>query len=179
MLSKNSAHINESLSHLGKLSGYAQKILKILLIVYLVLAIPVYCYGAIHVFGSGSNSFEIALRLIPDALSIVIPSLVFIVLVRIFGDIFIGNSPFTVEQSKRLRLIGFLMLADIVFIALSSATPFPETHIGTLTLGIVPPEKPEGITIDVSSLLWAILCFCFSCVFRYGALLQQLSDETV
>lgn len=179
MLTKNSARINESLSHLGKLSGYAQKTLRILLIAYLILAIPVYCYGAVSIFGSGSNSLDIALRLVPDALSIAIPSLVFIMLIRIFGDIFIGNSPFTIEQSKRLRLIGFLMLADIIFIALSSATPFPGTHIGMFTLGIIPPENPEGITIDVSSLLWAILCFCFSYVFRYGALLQQLSDETV
>lgn len=183
MISKNAERISESLIHVGKLSRYAHQVLKVILIVYLVFTIPVFCYTVVSVVLSVLAPLDLlwmGLRLLPAALSIAVPAFVFAVLMQVFGDISAGSSPFTTEQSKRLQLIGWLLLANVVFGAIASVTPLPYTQVGSLEFGLfVSSTNSSGISIDFSSLLWGAVCFCLSYVFKYGALLQQLSDDTV
>lgn len=183
MASKHAERISDSLARVGRYSDIASKALKIFLAVYLVLAIPISCYLTGSIVVSGLNLPDLlwmSLQLLPIVLSIAVTALVLATLRLIFADISVGGSPFTDEHSRRLFLIGWLLVASFIFGAVASVAPMPYAQIGSLTFGFfVPSADPSGISFDFSSIMWAVVCFCFSYAFKYGALLQQLSDDTI
>ncbi len=181
MLSKNAERINESLQRLRRYSGYIQKGFKVVLVSYLVLVSLFLCY-ALYSLLISDVTFEdlcwMGVQFCPALFSIVITVLIFTALIRIFGDMFSGDSPFTSVQSQRLKHIGFLLLALVVFEALASAVPMPFAHIGPLTLGLTASGSASA-SINFSAILGSVVSFCLSFVFKHCALLQQLSDDTV
>lgn len=183
MMSKNAKRIQNSLGHVKKISGTAFKALRVFLVVYLILTIPVFCYSLIVIFTAGLSLQDLlwmGLQVVPMVLSIVVTVSVCMALLRLFGDVNKGESPFTDSQSNRFKLIGWLLLASFVLGAMISVAPMPYTQIGSLTFGIFSPTpSPSGIDFDLSYILWAVVSFSFSQVFKYGTLLQQLSDDTV
>lgn len=183
MISKNAKHIQNSLVHIKKISGVALKVIKVFLTVYLLLTIPFFCYSVVSIVASGLAPLDLlwaGLQILPMVLSVVVAISVCIALLYVFKDINAGSSPFTISQSRRLKLIGWLLLVSFILGAVVSVMPLPYTQIGSLTFGpYVSPHGPSGVDINLSYVLWAVVCFSFSYVFRYGALLQQLSDDTV
>lgn len=95
-------------------------------------------------------------------------------LIKIFSDTSKGHSPFTMLQVKRLRLIAISLLAYGVleFVMTCSAAFMNQGWAGS-SAGSVSP------TLNFFPLVAAAVVFAFSFVFKYGILLQKLSDETL
>lgn len=183
MMSKDAKRIQGSLTHLKMISGLACKALRVFLVAYLLLTVPVFCFGLVMIATSGlspQDTLWMGFHVTPMALSIVVAVSVCLTIINLFRDVGSGNSPFSDSQSKRFKVIGWLLLASFVLAVFTSIAPLPHAEIGSLTFGILDlGNSSSGINFDLSYLLWAIVSFSFSQVFKYGALLQQLSDETV
>jgi hypothetical protein len=176
MISKNAVRIKESLESAKKISKYASMSFRVIMIGYILVQTIFFC-SSVFAFASSSIASSdliwVVLRLLTMSLSIVAGILIFAALMQVFGNISTGNSPFTIKQARILSLIGWFLVADAILVALISMTPLPEMKIGILTLGL---ESPR---LDLTSIIGAIVFFCFSYTFKYGSLLQQLSDDTV
>lgn len=105
-------------------------------------------------------------------------------LIRIFRDIVKGVPPFTFRQVRRMRLMSLSLvcysLLELCISTLSlaiNATMQPnETEASILYFGLTDGVHP---TLDLFPILMAAVLFALSFVFKYGVLLQQLSDETL
>ena len=105
----------------------------------------------------------------------------FIIALRMFSDILAGESPFSMKQVKRLRLTGTLFLIYTALEALLSVSFAYDLFGGAGNLGIVTGENAVSpfIQVNVFTLIVAIVCFGFAVIFKYGVLLQQISDDTL
>lgn len=103
---------------------------------------------------------------------------IFLVLIGMFSDAAKGESPFTMTQVKRLRIVSaMLVLYAIVDLVASASTPF--TRFDNLGLGYTSITAKTVIPINFTPIIAAAIVFSFSFVFKYGVLLQEFSDETL
>lgn len=94
--------------------------------------------------------------------------------IRIFSDTSKGQSPFTMLQVKRLRLVAIALLAYAVLeFGMTCSATFMKQGWMDASAGNVSP------TLNLFPLVAAAVVFAFSFVFKYGVLLQELSDETL
>ena len=98
----------------------------------------------------------------------------------IFHGIVKGESPFSERQADRLRFISFLAL---MFVFLKFAFTWgiayeliPQAGYSVL---INYGGNDAAININIGMLVFSAIMYSLSAIFRYAALLQQLSDETV
>ena len=115
------------------------------------------------------------LTLLPGLLQAGLGIAVIVLSLSILFDVGKTGQPFTMRNVRILRWIAGLL---IVFEPLSAL-------IVTLANRLNPPVMPEGMSIRVHSSLGLVLIavgfavMTISCVFEYGAGLQQLEDETL
>ena len=93
----------------------------------------------------------------------------------IFKDAVNSETPFTEKQADRLRFIAFLAL---MFALLEFAFTLGVPRIGYDVIVNRGSTEPV-ISINVGVLVFSAIMYSLSAIFRYAALLQQLSDETV
>lgn len=101
-------------------------------------------------------------------------------LTKLFGEVDKGGAPFSETQADRLQAIAVIALAIAILDALISVgfilEPMPELGFGMVANdGITEPT----INIKFGMLAFSAIMYSLSAIFRYAALLQQLSDETV
>jgi len=183
MKSKNTERIQTALTRVVQVSKAAKCIFLSILVVYCLVAAGVFIMAAPSFYDAMSDpsaAFFILLRLLATLMAAVTPAVVFYTIFRLFDDISKGSSPFTLAQAHRMQVIGVLLLLGVVLGSVLPLMPVPYSEIGDLSAGMFSTSSSSaGVKIELTSVLWAIVCFSFSYVFRYGALLQQLSDETV
>lgn len=97
----------------------------------------------------------------------------------IFGSIRHGDTPFTMRVSRQIKAVSFLLLASFLLEAFVSAIPFDGYSLGIMRIGLARQEGGVVANLSVSTLIASVIGFVLSYVFKYGALLQQLSDDTV
>lgn len=101
-------------------------------------------------------------------------------MVRIFSDVVQGRAPFSENQANRLRLIAvlalLLVILELVFTTSMSYNIIPEVGY---SLGINDAYPADSINLNVGMLAFSAIMYSLSALFRYAALLQQLSDDTV
>lgn len=96
-----------------------------------------------------------------------------IVLIQVFGDASRGQSPFTMTQVKRLRIVSFSLIAyAILELLMNNSAPFIQS-------GFILGAAEGAATINLFPIVSAAVIYAFSFVFKYGVLLQKLSDETL
>lgn len=95
-----------------------------------------------------------------------------------FSDIAKGMSPFSDKQVRRLRVISALFL--IAFFA-DALIPLGSAAIGSGASLETRAVADEYLSFKVNPLILScsIFFFALSFVFKYGSLLQSLSDDTV
>ena len=89
----------------------------------------------------------------------------------IFHGIVKGESPFSERQADRLRFISFLAFTWGIAYEL-----IPQAGYSVL---INYGGNDAAININIGMLVFSAIMYSLSAIFRYAALLQQLSDETV
>lgn len=104
---------------------------------------------------------------------------VLIMLKLIFRDAINNETPFTEKQADRLRFIAFLALMfallELAFTLGVTFEAIPSIGYDVVNRGSTEPV----ISINVGVLVFSAIMYSLSAIFRYAALLQQLSDETV
>lgn len=99
---------------------------------------------------------------------------------QLFGDVVKDEPPFSGIQADRLKAIAVVALAyfflDLLFSAGFIYEPNPDLGFGMiLNNGIAEPT----LNLNVGMLAFSAIMYSLSAIFRYAALLQQLSDDTV
>lgn len=99
---------------------------------------------------------------------------------QLFGEVVEGNPPFSEVQADRLRSISVISLGIVILDALLSFgfmfEAVPELGFGMVVNdGITEPT----LNLNFGMLAFSAIMYSLSAIFRYAALLQQLSDETV
>lgn len=110
---------------------------------------------------------------VPVAVSAFINIYILYVIGSICNSIRHGSSPFTMHTSRHLLLASFVLQAVV------SVIPFDGYSLGVMRIGLA--KQGDGVVADlsISTLVASVIGFILSYVFKYGALLQQLSDDTV
>lgn len=99
-------------------------------------------------------------------------SLVFFVLLityRIFKSISMNIIPFSQKNAERFKKIGVLLLAYSIV--------EPVSRMGFYS--IFAPENKMQSSLNIVSIIIALIFFFIAILFDYGAELQRLSDETL
>ena len=116
---------------------------------------------------------------VPVAVSAFINIYILYVIGSICNSIRHGSSPFTMHTSRQIKVVSFLLLASFALQAVVSVIPFDGYSLGVMRIGLA--KQGDGVVADlsISTLVASVIGFILSYVFKYGALLQQLSDDTV
>lgn len=181
MLSEDAKRIHASLSRIGKMSGRISIAFKVVLAIDIVLAVLLFgssVAGALVPSLFPFSTLAFGLGLIPMLLSVITSCAVLFVIAKVFEDISKGSSPFTFIQSKRIGLVGGLLVAGVVVEAFISPDFSSMVSVNGADFGFDATLR-ENPTVFINRLylIGAIVCFCLSYVFKYGALLQRLSDD--
>lgn len=170
-------------SDIGHLSSIMVKVFSIALGLICVAALGVvglYVSGEIFpekvVMGSASNALSVVGALFTLLLSGVATG----ILRSVFRDMANGRSPFTIEHSRSIRMLGVLFLAGV---ALNFIIPplMMSSFIGEVEIsyGVTHPiSSYPTFAVDLKGIIGAVVCFALSVIWRYGALLQEESDES-
>ena len=103
-----------------------------------------------------------------------------LVFIALFGDVIAQGTPLSVKQADRLRLIAFLALAlFFVDFAFDIVAVYQVSGPLGATFDINGGESANTINLNAGMLVFSGIMYSLSAIFRYAALLQQLSDDTV
>lgn len=165
------------------------RVSKVLSVFFVVWAVLSLCASGLTIWYSITSALESNQNLADNILYIlkVIFShaaqiLIPLMIASIFHDISQGNSPFSNKQSRRFMVLGLVLLISVLLQAFAPADPNVRTQLaeGFVELGSGNrPENRDVFFVDTALLFSSIICFCLSLIFKYGALLQELADETV
>lgn len=117
------------------------------------------------------------------AISVAVFASVNVYILYVIGNVFNhmrkGITPFTVHVSRQIKIVSFLLLASFFLGAFVSALPLGDYTLGIVKIGL--SKQGDGVVanLSISTLVASMVGFVLSYVFKYGALLQQLSDDTV
>ena len=116
---------------------------------------------------------------VPAAMSALVSVSILYVVGTIFGSIRHGGTPFTIPIARQIKIVSLLLLASFFLDFLVSAIPLDDYSLGIVRIGIA--KQGDGViaNLSVSTLVASMIGFVLSYVFKYGALLQQLSDDTI
>ena len=103
-----------------------------------------------------------------------------LIFIALFGDVVAQGAPLSVKQADRLRLIALLALAlFFVDLAFDIVAVYQVSEPLDATFEINGGESANTINLNVGMLVFSGIMYSLSAIFRYAALLQQLSDDTV
>lgn len=180
MLDKGDRETSDALARANRVCRFiniALKAASLVFVVFWLIAAGLMIYPLISPdqHNSGYLSFLAPLLFIGQGVSIAAMLIVFI---KILSDVSKGESPFTMMQVKRLRTIaGLLLLYGVLDFAVSLNTA--AVQLSGLDAGYISVSGNAIVFLNLSPLIAAAVVFAFSFVFKYGVLLQELSDDTL
>lgn len=182
MLNREAEATELSLSRIRKISKVINRLLKFLsalLLAFLVVTILLSILCSLGLLEAGLNASPLDLVIL-SAYGLVIIGLVFVV-ASIFSDVAKGESPFSLAQVNRFRIIAVFLLVYVVLDAFMSTGTVAQVHVGELELGydLVDNSGGSTLSVNIGALLGAGVFWALSLIFEYGVLLQELSDETL
>ena len=114
------------------------------------------------------------------AYSVVHGLLVVLSLIGLLSTVANGKPPLSVDQADRLKRISGLAFALVVIeLAFSAGIAYQVLPQFGLQVFINDGIADSTIDLNVGMLAFSAIMYSLSAIFRYAALLQQLSDETV
>lgn len=135
--------------------------------------------GSPDLVGEGTDALEMTGNMAALLLTAVVPALfslgiiIFILYLaeRIFKNIYDSQSPFELQNVKKLKTIAWLMLAFTIF----------PTYVETILRFFLmrSTTSPYNFSIDITTLCLTVIFFALAYIFEYGCLLQLQVDETL
>lgn len=145
--------------------------------------IALFCGVIICLWGVfGIESLELLLvvgTLIPSIVRTIFVMVLLKIGSFIFGDICKGMSPFSTRQANRIRQAAVVFVLFAIFNTAWSPDVVSYICMGDVSFGVWNEQHPFVFHVDTGMLVASVLFLSLSMVFRYGTLLQCLSDETV
>jgi uncharacterized protein YggT (Ycf19 family) len=143
------------------------------------------CFGGFDLLGtvfmSAANKANVEIKEVIG--SIMMPLLGGVLLYtayQFFTDIVEQETPFTETQIKRLRFLGrVILLFGILDVVSALAIYILKMRDYYDYLVYHPSDLPPVFTANAYLFLAGLACYGAAMVFRYGMLLQQLSDDTL
>lgn len=169
------AEVRQRRERMAKTARVLCILFDIILVLFAILDIAALTVTLVQNAGFFESQSELVVVSLSFIVVFSIGCLLLFVLSRIFKDISKGNTPFSNIQARRIWALGALMLVYCVAEIIISANPLQADVAGMSVLVHASP----GLYIDIKLFAAAVICFCLSYVFRYGALLQWLQDETL
>lgn len=109
-----------------------------------------------------------------------IVALFLLTMIKIFSSVVKQAQPFSEKQADRLRLVALLALGlvilELVYTATVSYSVVPEVGYN---IGINDAYPADSVNLNAGMLVFSAIMYSLSALFRYAALLQQLSQDTV
>lgn len=179
MLEADLAEANSPLKHIRKICqaiSIGLRAIFILICIYWVVVV-VSMLAALLQPGSVDGDASALSVLLYIAYGIII-AILFVIFIRIFSSTSKGESPFSMKQVKRLRMISCLLLLYAVLdsaITLNTAA----MQLETFNSGYISTNESTVLTLNFAPFVAAAVVYAFSFVFKYGVLLQEFSDETL
>lgn len=170
---------------LGKSFQKARKVCGVIRCVFVVAAVlyAFSCVLSVVIILSTNSGKGLFAAIVPSVYTVLYGGIVIaflVIMVRIFAEVGRGFAPFSEKQANRLRLIAILVLAlallEFAFTASVSYSLIPEVGY---SIGINDAYPTDSINLNVGMLAFSAIMYSLSALFRYAALLQQLSDDTV
>lgn len=169
-----------SLCRIRKISKAALLCCKSFFVAFVAFWMLIFCVSLYSVFSSDS-SFAVDVEWF-DLLSLIcvgaLISLILKILSDVFGDTARGQSPFTMVQVKRVRIVAIALFADAVVGIFASPGFISSLHIAGFDVDYTVSGQVV-IPVDLGEILAALCLIALSFVFKYGVLLQEFSDETL
>lgn len=101
-------------------------------------------------------------------------------LIKVFSDVVRGERPFSIEQARRIFVLGVMLaLLFILDLSYSAGVVFEVIPQAGYDIIVNDGFNEPSININIGMLVFSAIMFSLSAIFRYAALLQRLSDETV
>lgn len=171
--------LEASLSDAGRVCKYLKSISLVCFVLFLVACILLLIQMILDAAAEGFDARKLNGILYVVLYGVVILRLLFVAF-RSFSDVVDGESSFTMKQVIRFRNAAILLLALVVIDALLSAGFIYAFDAGGIELAaLVNFGADQGlIRINAMVIFFAIILFGIAALFRYGVLLQRLTDET-
>ncbi len=175
--------VENALKHIVRVSRTFKIFFDISLIVGFVFCIASITPVMMLLAGEGVASGEVL-----DGLLLATPSLTHgilaVFLIKLGGNFFSdaakGRSPFTFNQANRVRKAAILFVVYGLFDMVWSPSVLSVHSTSSLLIGSVTMQSAPTIThINAGVFIASVIFFALSIVFRYGVLLQTVSDDTV
>lgn len=99
---------------------------------------------------------------------------------RSFSDVVKGYSPFTTKQVNLFKFASALLVLLVVIDAILSTSFFFGYEVAGVDIAAYQGHQMGSakVNIDMMTLFFAAILYGVSVLFRYGTLLQRLTDET-
>ena len=170
-----------SLMRINKVCMGIKIVLKVVFVIICVSWVLVAGVMVLSFTGALSSGESGSTGIVPILLHIArgcMVAVLFAILIGVFSEAAKGESPFTLKQVKRLRMMSLALLVyALLGIAFSVGSVM--LQLGSLNSGYISTASSAIITIDFAPFIAAAGVFAFSVVFQYGVLLQEFSDDTV
>lgn len=167
----------ETMKSLGKVLFFVFGILFVATAVGFVLVLCL----ALNAMMSGSMSDKSGTITVAAApMFLLLCDLSFFILGSMSRNIAQGVSPFTIKHSKMIAALGWLFLLTALIEFLTSPG-FISIELGRIALVGLSQTTIENLSlpVDVVAILMGVVCFAFSLMWRYGALLQKQTNDLV
>lgn len=101
-------------------------------------------------------------------------------MICMFSDIVKGGKPFSVRQARRLQIIALVALLFVVLeLIFSYGMAYEVIPSAGIDILINNGASEPTVNLNIGMLVFSGIMYSLSAIFRYAALLQQLSDDTV
>lgn len=180
-MSEDVEETEKSLLKLSKVCKYMSLALKIVFAIFCVCWVLAAGLMVFSILNPGEfnvvDGASIPKLILNVAYGIII-AIMFLIFISMFSGAAKGETPFTLDQVKRLRLISLML---VVYALLDFAIAYNSAlmQIDTFNSGYVSTNGSAVLPLDFAPFIAAAVIFAFSFVFKYGVLLQEFSDETL
>lgn len=171
--------LEASLSNAGRVCRHLKNISLACSVVFLVAYVLLLTLMIMDAVTTSFDAHKLKGALFVATYGVVILLLLFAAY-RSFSDVVNGKSPFTLKQVARFRNAAFMLFALAVidaFLSTGFVYGFDVGGIGFAALGNFGTDQNQ-IRINAMVVFIAIILLGIASLFRYGVLLQRLTDET-
>lgn len=162
----------------------AQKVCRMIRVMFRVATLVfIVTWGAVIAMAAmGQSTFDITGFVSTVYMLVYGMCILFILLklTQLFTNVVENRSPFSEDQADCLRSIALIGVALVVF-ELAYTAGFNYVAIPEFGFGMVTNDgiAESTVNLNIGMLIFSAIMYSLSAIFRYAALLQQLSDGTV
>lgn len=177
MLVKELNEVEASLKRIKEVS----KVLSLVFKLAILLFIAFFVFSILVIFINDQADLVSAIVSVTPLLLYVLATVIlFVIMHGVFDDIAKGRTPFTNTQVRRFIWAALILFLGAVVEMVSSTGVLPIAQTDNLIVNYYDSSTGSNTpSINLASLLGAALLYALSFVFKYGALLQEFTDDTL